>query len=334
MVTLKELAKQLDVSISTVSKALHDSDEIGRETIIRVKTLAQQLNYKPNKVALSLKNQKTKTIGVIIPDILNHFFAKVLFGIEKEATKHGYNIITCLSNESLEKEVKSIELLTTGSADGLILALSEETIVKSKFTHFNKLKENNVPLVMFDRVLKDFECDKVIIDDFLVAQQATQFLIDKKRKNIAFISAIDELNVGKSRKAGFIKKINDVFKKEKVPLILIMNEDSNYHEELAMFFKNNSNVDGIISADNKLGTMALNIAKDIGYKIPSEMSIIGFADEMTSEMSTPKLSYVKQNAEIIGNISVRLLIDRLNLEVNDINYLTKIIPVEIYDKEI
>ena len=124
MVTLKQLAKELNVSISTVSKALNNSEEIGEDTVRRVKELAKLYNYRPNKVALSLKNNKTRTIGVIIPNILNRFLAKVLFGIESEATKQGYNIITCISNESLEKEKESLQLLANGSVDGFILSVA------------------------------------------------------------------------------------------------------------------------------------------------------------------------------------------------------------------
>ena len=136
MVTLKQLAKELNVSISTVSKALNNSAEIGEETIRRVKELAELYNYKPNKVALSLKQNKTKTIGVIIPDILEHFLAKVLFGIEREANLHGYNIITCISNDSLEKEKESLQLLANGSVDGFILSVAEETQLKNEINHF------------------------------------------------------------------------------------------------------------------------------------------------------------------------------------------------------
>ena len=138
MVTLKQLAKELNVSISTVSKALNNSEEIGEETVRRVKELAELYNYKPNKVALSLKNNKTKTIGVIIPNILNRILAKVLFGIETEAAKHGYNIITCISNESLEKEKQSLQLLANGSVDGFILSVAEETQVNNEIEHFKK----------------------------------------------------------------------------------------------------------------------------------------------------------------------------------------------------
>ena len=130
MVTLKQLAKELNVSISTVSKALNNSDEISKNTVIRVKELAAFYNYSPNKVALSLKSNKTNTIGVIIPNILNHFFAKVLFGIEKEASKHGFNIITSMSNESLDKEIKGLQLLANGSVDGFILSIAEETQIR------------------------------------------------------------------------------------------------------------------------------------------------------------------------------------------------------------
>ena len=135
MVTLKQLAEQLNVSVSTVSKALHNSEEISKDTIQRVQELAKHLNYRPNKMALSLKNNQTKTLGVIIPSVLNHFFAKALYAIETEASKQGYNIITCVSNEMLSKEKNSLQLLSNGSVDGFIMSLAEETQVKNKTDH-------------------------------------------------------------------------------------------------------------------------------------------------------------------------------------------------------
>jgi len=219
MVTLKQLAKELNVSVSTVSKAINNSEEISKNTIIRVKELATFYNYKPNKVALSLKSNKTNTIGVIIPDILNHFFAKVLFGIEKDAAKKGYNIITCMSNESMKKEIGSLQLLANGSVDGFILSVAEETQLKSEIEHFNNTMKQGLPIVMFDRVANDVRCDKVIIDDFDATNKATKLLMDQGRKAIAFISNINDLNVGKLREAGYKKAlINNLDYKEK-PLV-------------------------------------------------------------------------------------------------------------------
>ena len=207
MVTLKQLAKELNVSISTVSKALNNSAEIGEDTIKRVKELAELYNYKPNKVALSLKQNKTKTIGVIIPDILEHFLAKVLFGIEREANLHGYNIITCISNDSLEKEKESLQLLANGSVDGFILSVAKETQIKNEVNHFKKTIIQGLPIVMFDRVAHDVLCDKVIVDDFEATYNATKSLIEENRKKIAFISNIDGLSVGKLRERGYMKAI-------------------------------------------------------------------------------------------------------------------------------
>ncbi len=311
MVTLKQLAKELNVSVSTVSKALNDSEEISKNTIIRVKELATFYNYKPNKVALSLKSNKTNTIGVIIPDILNHFFAKVLFGIEKEAAKKGYNIITCMSNESMKKEIGSLQLLANGSVDGFILSVAEESQLKSEIDHFNYTMKQGLPIVMFDRVANDVRCDKVIIDDFEATNKATKLLMDQDRKAIAFISNIDDLNVGKLREAGYKKAlINNLDYKEK-PLVLKIDNNEGPQKQIKSFLEHNKKVDGIIAADNASGVIAINIATSLGYNIPKDMSIIGFADDIISKLSVPKLSTINQHADDIGKKAVQLLVKRL-----------------------
>jgi len=159
MITMKELASKLNVSVSTVSKALNDSPEISPNTIKRIKELANLYNYKPNRIALNLKTSRTKTIGVVIPDILNPFFAKVLLGIESEAAKLGYNIITCLSNEVMQKEKDSLSLLSNGSVDGYILSVSEETQTHNTSDHFEYYINEGLPIVMFDRVVENIDCD-------------------------------------------------------------------------------------------------------------------------------------------------------------------------------
>ena len=196
MITLKELAKQLNVSVSTVSKALNGSPEISEATAKRIKELAKHLNYQPNKIALSLKSNQTKTIGVIIPDIMNRFFAKVLYSIQQEATNLGYNIITCISNESYEKERDSLKILANGSVDGFIMALSEETQKKEQYDHINEVLGNNIPVVLFDRVSDKLNCDKVVANDLESIEDAVNTLF-KREKHIAFLSRINALSVGK-----------------------------------------------------------------------------------------------------------------------------------------
>ena len=179
-VTLKQIARELDVSISTVSKSLRDSSEISEDTRQKVQAFAKLYNYKPNNIALSLKNRKSKTICIIIPEIIHHFFATVISGVEHVANESGYNVIICLSDESFDKEVINMETLANGSIDGFIISLSKETQQKRDFHHITEVINQGMPVVMFDRVTNAILCDKVIIDDSLAAFHATQFLINKK----------------------------------------------------------------------------------------------------------------------------------------------------------
>ena len=328
MVTLKQLAKELNVSISTVSKALNNSEEIGEETVKRVKELAQLYNYTPNKVALSLKQNKTKTIGVIIPDILNHFLAKVLFGIEREATKRGYNIITCISNESLEKEKEALELLANGSVDGFILCVAEETQIDGEINHFKRTIAKGLPIVMFDRVAHDILCDKVIVDDFDATYRAAKRMQLEKRKNIAFISSINDLSVGKLRERGYNKAILEESNQE--PLVLNLKKKDDSQQKIKAFFKKHKNIDGVIAADSSSGIIAINTALNKGLKVPKDVSVIGFASKSVSNHSIPRLSIIRQHANQIGANAADLLINRLEKKYDqEIEFKTKIVKTSL-----
>jgi LacI family transcriptional regulator len=328
MVTLKQLAKELNVSISTVSKALNNSDEIGEDTIKRVKELADLYNYKPNKVALSLKQNKTKTIGVIIPNILNYFLAKVLFGIEREAAIYGYNIITCISNESLEKEKESLQLLANGSVDGFILSVAKETQVKGEIDHFNKAINSGLPIVMFDRVAHDVMCDKVIVDDFEATYNATKSLIEENRKKIAFITNVDSLSVGKLRERGYNKAILETTTLK--PLVLKLNNSNDYTKKIKSFFKKNKTIDGVIAADSASGIISVNTAVNIGLKVPKNISVIGFASKSVSNHSIPQLTTIRQHAKKIGAMAAQQLINRLELKKSEkLDFTTKIVKTSL-----
>ena len=197
------MARELDVSVSTVSKALRDSSDISKETINKIKAFAKQVNYKPNYIAQSLKNQKTKTIGVIIPDIVHHFFTKVIKGIENLANRKGYNIIIGLSNESLSNEIVNMEMLTNGSIDGLIISVSRETMQKQNYNHIYETLNQGIPIVMFDRIIDKISCDKVTIDDKKGTQNAVDKLIQNGAKKIAIITTKDYMSVGKLRTEGY-----------------------------------------------------------------------------------------------------------------------------------
>ncbi|WP_248722035.1 LacI family DNA-binding transcriptional regulator [Seonamhaeicola sp. ML3] len=326
MVTLKQLAKELNVSISTVSKALNNSEEIGEETVRRVKELAQLYNYKPNKVALSLKQNKTKTIGVIIPNILNHFLAKVLFGIEREAAKLGYNIITCISNESLEKEKESLQILDNGSVDGFILSVAEETQEKNEVDHFRQTINKGLPIVMFDRVAHDVMCDKVIVDDFDATYNATQRLMAENRKKIAFVSSIHGLSVGKLRERGYTKAILEAKKQE--PLVLEIKKKDDHQKKIKSFLKKNKDIDGLISADSS-AIIAINVAVNLGKKVPRDLSVVGFASRGDAGHAVPRLTTIRQHAKVIGANAAAMLIRRLeNMHLNE-DVKTKIIKTSL-----
>lgn len=314
--TLKQIAKELGVSVSTVSKALNDSPEISEPTKIKIKEYAKLKNYKPNINGLNLKNRKTKTIGVIIPNILNSFFAKVFSGIEKVADKKGYNVITCISNESLEKEIHTMEMLSNGTIDGFILSISEEAQKLEEYNHFNEIIKDGTPIVMFDRTTDKVTCDKVVIDDFDAAKNATQHLIDLGCKKIALFSAIDNLSVGKLRYKGFFEalKLNAIAVND---LINVLAETEFDFDSKAKTVFETQKIDGIFALDEHSSVMAMKMSLKNGYKIPENLCIIGFADGVWSRRMTPSLTTVSQHGPEIGKMAANLLIEQLeNIDEN------------------
>lgn len=330
--TLKQIAKELHVSVSTVSKALNDSPEISEQTKIRVKEYAKLKNYKPNIIGLNLKNRKTKTIGVIIPNILNSFFAKVFTGIEKVAESKGYNVITCISNESLEKEINTLEMLSNGTIDGFILSISEEAQKLQEFGHFNEIINDGTPIVMFDRISDQVECDKVIVDDFDSSINATQHLIDLGCKKIALFSVIDNLSVGKLRAEGYF----EAFKKNNIAinsdLVILTDSEDDFDQKAALLFKENK-IDGIFALDEHASVASIKMGLKNGYKIPEELSIIGIADGAWSRRLTPSLSTVSQHGPEIGEAAANLLIAKLESKEEGYTYKTTVIKTELRQRE-
>ncbi|HMK07198.1 MAG TPA: LacI family DNA-binding transcriptional regulator, partial [Flavobacterium sp.] len=308
--TLKQIAKELHVSVSTVSKALNDSPEISEQTKTKIQEYAKLKNYKPNIIGLNLKNRKTKTIGVIIPNILNSFFAKVFTGIEKVADEKGYNVITCISNESIEKEIHTLEMLSNGTIDGFILSISEEAQKLQEFGHFNEIINDGTPIVMFDRISDQVDCDKVIVDDFDSSIDATQHLINLGCKKIALFSAIDNLSVGKLRAEGYFKALEKNKIKRDDNLIVRTDSEADFDEKVKALFEKNK-IDGIFALDEHASVSAIKLGLKNGCKIPENLSIIGFADGVWSRRLTPSLSTVSQHGPEIGEAAAKLLIERL-----------------------
>jgi LacI family transcriptional regulator len=320
--------------VSTVSKALNDSPEISEQTKAKIKEYAKLKNYKPNVIGLNLKNRKTKTIGVIIPDILNSFFAKVFSGIEKVADEKGYNVIMCISNESLEKEAHTLEILSNGTIDGFILSVSEEAQKQNSYDHFKEIINDGTPIVMFDRTAEGIDCDKVIVDDFDSALDSTQRLIDLGCKNIALLSSVDNLNVGKLRFEGYLKALE----KNNIPvnnkLIVRTDSEEDLKVQMEEVFANNT-IDGIFALEENDSVAALRMGLKKGYKIPEELCIIGFADGiLASRRLSPSLTTVSQHGIEIGEEAAKLLIKRLeNVSEEEPPYETKIIKTVLKERE-
>ena len=310
--TIKDIAKEFNVSISTVSKALNNSYEISTNTKERIQKFAKENNYKPNFNALSLKNRQTKTIGIIIPNMLNYFFAQVFKGIEKVANDRGYKIISCISNESYTKEVETIEMLSNGIIDGFILSLAEETILKNDFSHLQEMLNDNTPIVMFDRVADDIDCDKVITDDFIGTVNTVNHLVKTGSKNIAFISTISKLKIGEKRKHGYLKGLEENKIQVKRNLIIDILEDDykEYENILTPIFDNNT-IDAVIATDESSAIAAMKVAIRKGYKIPQNFSVISFSNGILARHSSPKMTTISQHGELMGATAAEILINKL-----------------------
>lgn len=322
--TLKQIARELDVSISTVSKALRDSSEIGEETRKKIKAFAKLYNYRPNNIALSLKNRKTRTLGIIIPEIVHYFFTTVISGVEQVANKRGYNVIVCLSNNSFDKEVLNMEMLANGSTDGFILSMAKETMQKEDYHHLSEVINQGMPIVMFDRIIQDMPCDKVIIDDVNGAKKAVQYLLDQGAKRVGLISTVDYVSVGKLRTRGYQQALANNAN-EIAPELILKIEDMDNSEEAITAFINTNEMDAIFAVNEHFAIDAIKAIQKKGLNVPEDVSVIGFSDGELSKRFVPSLTTVSQHGERMGAEAARLLIDKLERKPDEEEYYKTVI---------
>ncbi|MBZ9729098.1 LacI family transcriptional regulator [Salegentibacter sp. JZCK2] len=309
-ITLKELAKLLNVSVSTVSKALHDSPEISPKTVERVKELAKLHNYRPNPVAVNLKSSKSNTIGVIIPNISNTFFANVLSGIEARSQEAGLQVITYISNESLAREQQIAEMLTSGFVDGVLIAISEETQRKKEYEHLFNLVDYDIPVVLYDRTNLDLPVDKIGIDDEHSLEEATRLLQTRGIKKIGIATSIHHLGVGKLRITGYrnaLKNENDFY--------IANSSKPDILREKARKLLVEDKVEAILCTDFESTMLVYRLAYENKISIPKDLKVIGFINADVARYLTPSISYVDQFPEQIGEEAVELLVDRIENRV-------------------
>ena len=297
----------------------------------KIQEYAKEHKYKPNTLALSLQNKKTKTIGILLPNILTYYFARVLRGIEKITTEKGYNIITCITNESYKKEVDTMEMLSNGTIDGFIACISEETLKIGNFDHFKNVLEEGTPIVLYNRIDVDINCDKVATDSVKSAYKATRFLMRSQCKNIALVSTSEGLEVSKSRVEGYLKALtkHDVLPNENL-IIRLENED-NLKEAIDKMLEENE-VDGIFTIDEISGAITTQVLNKRGVNIPEEIQIVGFTNGILSRYSTPPLTSVNRFAHTSGEIAARRLIDKIEEKIPFEDNTTEIIKTKLVER--
>jgi len=327
-VTIKDIARELGISPSTVSKALKGHKDISISTKKAVRELVDKWNYSPDPIALSLKSGLSKTIGVIVPDIVHYFFSTVISGIEDLAYASGYQVMICQSNESYEREVKAVNALLSGRVDGILVSMAKTT---QNFEHLLKIREAGKPIVFFDRICEDIDSDRVIVDDEDGAYEAVKHLIIKGCKNIVHLSGPQNLLIGQGRKSGYIRAL----KEYKIPVdeANIIRCDTVEEARLIIpdLLSRKNKPDGIFAVNDLTAAESMKIIKQHGLRVPHDISIVGFTSGMISDLTDPPLTSVEQHGYEIGKEAVRLLIARIE-DKADMPYQTKVIRTELMVK--
>lgn len=321
-ITIKDIAKMLGVSPSTVSRALKDHPDISEETRNLVKTFAEKVKYRPNALALSLRKQKTNTLGLVIPEIVHHFFSSVISGMEDLAYGEGYTMMICQSNENYYREVINLQALLDHRVDGLLVSISKTT---REFNHLHNALDSGIPVVFFDRICEELDTDRVITDDFEGARIATTHLIETGCQKIMHLAAPRHLLIGKNRYEGYAQAL----KNNKIPLdeSLVLKCDT---REEVMSMRQHiltlaPQIDGIFGVNDSTAIAVMQVLQENGYRIPEDISVVGFGDGPIATIATPPLTTLEQKGYEMGREAVRLLIQRLENPSALINNQTKII---------
>jgi len=306
LVTLKHIAEKLGISITTVSKALKEYPDVSRKTRKLVRETASMLNYKPNSFAVNLRTRESKTIGLIIPEIVHHFFSNIIKVIISQAEKKGYLVITLQSNESYELEKKQINLLLSKRVDGILISLANET---GDYKHLTEIIENDTPLVMFDKIAKIIRCSKVIIDDRKAAYKATEHLIKIGCKRIAHFRGPLLPQNSIDRFLGYKQALIDNNIPYDSSLVYLLNDMS--FEEGKFFanqlLKDHKDVDGVFINTDLVAIGAITEFNRQEIKVPEQINVIGFSNWFMASVISPSLTTIDQPGFEMGKKAIKLL---------------------------
>jgi DNA-binding LacI/PurR family transcriptional regulator len=299
----------LGISKSTVSRALNDHYDVNPETARKVRELAAKIDFQPNILAQHFKQQRTFTIGVVIPETVNRFFAKAIGGIQQAADRAGYNVIICQSNESMEMEKKNLQTLLSSRVDGLLISISQET---DQYNHFQHVINQEVPLVFFDRIVEELSAYQVHSDNYEISLQGTEHLIDQGCKRIAFIAGPQYLYTSRNRLKGYL----DALEKRKIKiddsLIIHTNYQLNTVEEyMRHLFNLRKRPDAVFAINDMAAIEIMHILKKKGFSIPHDVAVLGFNNETICRFIEPALSSIDHPAFDMGMVATELLLAKI-----------------------
>jgi LacI family transcriptional regulator len=305
--SITDLAQQLNISVSTVSRALNGHSSISEATTKRVVQLASKLGYQPNNMAAGLRRGRSNMLGVIVPHIDGNFFSQVVKGIEAAASKAGYHVLICQSNEEVAHERENLETLMNAQVDGILVSMSRTT---HEFKHFEKVRQRDIPLVFFDRILDGHHVSAVVIDDRAGGYRATRHLLDQGYRRIAHFGGPQHLNIYKNRRQGY----EDALRERGLPvdddLIFIcdmrMGDGTVAMKQLLKLVQP---PDAIFSASDLTLVGALEVLKQRGLRVPEDVGLAGFSNELFSQLTEPKLTSIDQHCELMGQSATRLLLE-------------------------
>jgi len=308
-VTIKDIAKQLNISPSTVSRALRDHPDISPETKKAVNNLAKELDYHPNSIAQSLQKRRTNLIGVIVPEIKHDFFSAAISGIEEIAYRAGYAIIVSQSNENYEREVVNVRALLSNRVAGLLISISQST---ANSDHFKLLERQKTPFVFFDRVCEDVNTSKVVVDDFDGAYTATEHLIKKGYQRIAHLAGPKHISISKKRLEGYKSALNEnnMLFDERLVVYGGFNEEEG-RLGFQRLFQLEQMPDAIFAVNDPVAIGAFEKIKEHGFKIPEDIALVGFSNNPVTRLIEPSLTTISQPAYEVGKRAAKLLIEQI-----------------------